>query len=65
MEKPDIKNLLEQECIQVGCVPPALYRKGSGGLSDTPSLPVYRQTPVKILPCLKLRLRVVKILIHQ
>ena len=53
MEKPDIKNLLKQECIPVGCEPPA------------PSLPVDRQTPVKILPCLKLRLRVVKILIHQ
>ena len=54
-----------QECIPVGCVPPALYRPGgsvSGGpLSGRPPPPVGRQTLVTILPCPKLRLRAVKI----
>ena len=35
------------ECIPVGCVPAALYRKG--GIPDRDSLPC-GQTPVKTLP---------------
>ena len=63
--------MFEQECIPVECVPPALYCTGGlcpgGGLCPRvasvqgglcPS-PLDRQTPVKILPCPKLRLQVV------
>ena len=71
----------EQECIPVGCVPPALYRTGEslsggclspggslsrevsvqGGLCQGIPFPVDRKTPVKLLPCPKLRLRMVNI----
>ena len=46
-----------QECIPVGCVPPALYRKGGlpdreppGQIPPGQKPPVDRQTPVKTLP---------------
>ena len=56
------KQRYQQECIPVGCVPPALYRTGGGSLSarglyqGDPLPPVDRQTTVKILPWTKLRL---------
>ena len=58
----------EQECIPVGCVPSVLYRTGGGSLSrrgvSVREIPPCGQndwhTPVKILPCPKLRLRAVK-----
>ena len=67
----NLLHLNKQECIPVECVPPALYRKrGRGGslswgwslsrgvsVRENPLPPVDRQTPVKILPCPKLRLR--------
>ena len=57
----------EKECIPVGCVAPALYRTGGslsrrsllGSLPPPPHHHVDRQTPVKLLPCPKLRLRAV------
>ena len=57
--------MCKQGCIPVGCVPPTLYHTGGGlcpgGIlcQGDPS-PMDRQTPVKVLPCLKLRLRAVK-----
>ena len=68
-------NSLPQEWIPVGYVPPTLYRTGgrslsSGGVSDQgggclsgrpPFPPVDRQTPVKLLPCPKLCLRMVSV----
>ena len=51
------------ECIPVGCIPPAaVAASGSGRFYHTPfhlSPQVDRQTPMKILTCPKLRLRVV------
>ena len=48
--------IFKQECIPVGCVPPAAVAVG-GSPPCTP--PVDRHTPVNILPCPKLRLRAV------
>ena len=64
-------SLFKQECMPVGCVPPAAVAV-RGGLHQAPprirhppgdqALPtVDRHTPVNILPCPKLRLRAVKI----
>ena len=57
----------QQECIPVGCVPPAAVavRRGSppGSPPGSRHPPVDRHTPVNILPCPKLRLWAVKILL--
>ena len=58
-------NCVKQRSIAVGCVPPTRYRTGGGGVSVRGEVsldrhpPVDRQTPVKTLPCPKLRLRAV------
>ena len=66
-----VKLMIEQECITVGCVPPALYcpgglarQRSSGQRPLGQRLPLDRdhargqKTPVKILPCPKLRLKI-------
>ena len=42
-----LREYFNQQCIPVGCVPPALGRGGGG---TYPPPPVNRQTPVKALP---------------
>ena len=75
LEKPINGQVSKQECIPVGWEPPTLYRtvgrslsRGGlcqggvsvqGGLCQGDPLPPSGQTPVKILPCPKLRLRTV------
>ena len=66
----DSHALQKQECIPVGCVPPACWpystvsyvsvlHPGEGGRADTPPPWTEWQTCVKTLPCPKLRLQTV------
>ena len=72
VECRELKKYFEQECIPVGCVPPAAVAVRGGLHRAHPPTrhppvpgtlpPVDRHTPVNILHCSKLRLRAVKIL---